>query len=162
MLKLGSLAMNGSALPDRALKVHECWGELIVSGLKDWEIRSSHTNVRGRIGIMATGKSERQLLGEATLCDCFELTREDDGTGRPHIDDHYFNHRLPDMSADAVIASYERVFAWRLVEPVKYNPPVTIKNRQGCVTWIMINRPAKPRERNQKAGERNRPARKVL
>lgn len=42
-------------LIEKAFIVKERWGNLILSGLKPWEIRGTGTQVRGRVGVIFSG-----------------------------------------------------------------------------------------------------------
>ena len=57
-----------------ALVVKKQWLDKILSGEKDWEIRSSKTSRRGWIHFAESGAGGR-LVGRAKLVDCFELTK---------------------------------------------------------------------------------------
>ena len=42
-------------LIDKAFIIKERWGNLILDGLKSWEIRGAGTQVRGRVGVIFSG-----------------------------------------------------------------------------------------------------------
>ena len=76
-------------------------------GLKTWELRSSNTKVRGRIGIMSSGVKE--LLGEAVLVDSFPLTRE---------------------LYEAILANDPKIFPWKPKDGT-----LTEKKKHGWQVW---------------------------
>ena len=57
-----------------AFVVKKQWLDKVLSGEKDWEIRSGKTSRRGWIHFAESGAGGR-LVGRAQLVDCFELTK---------------------------------------------------------------------------------------
>lgn len=49
-----SQAVTAVAKPARGLLVDMCWIDLILSGKKTWELRSTNTNVLEKIGYLAS------------------------------------------------------------------------------------------------------------
>lgn len=50
--------------------VKKKWADLILNGLKTWEIRGSNCKIRGKVGIVA----EDKWIGEVEIIDCLELS----------------------------------------------------------------------------------------
>ena len=83
--------------PTCALCIRKPWCNLILSGDKDIELRSTNTSIRGRICIAQSGTSE--LVGEVDIIDSFLIaTRDTDGVLRdvpPHSLEGLFDrHRV--------------------------------------------------------------------
>jgi len=53
---------------DRALIIRKPWIDKILSGQKTWEMRSTKTNIRGKIGLIEAGTG--LIVGEAVLTEC--------------------------------------------------------------------------------------------
>lgn len=118
--------MSNIQIPDKGLILLPNWAELILNGLKTWEIRSSNTKKRGRIAIIAskTGK----IFGEVDLVDSFPLTEElyKNNLSRHRINCQYSN--LP--------PNYRWV--WQLANPVIYKTPIPYTHPQGAVIWVNL------------------------
>ena len=50
---------------ERALIIQKPWVDLILDNIKIWEMRSTKTNVRGKIGLIEAGSG--LIVGEAIL-----------------------------------------------------------------------------------------------
>ena len=99
--------------------------DLILTGLKTWELRSSRTHVRGPIGLIASGSG--MIIGTAVLVDC--IGPLDEAT--------YENERSKHQSRKPFEEQYEKLYAWvledaRRIEPVAYTHP------RGAIIWVRI------------------------
>lgn len=109
----------------RALIVRQPWIELILSGVKIWEMRSARTNIRGRVGMIEQGTG--LIVGEVDLVDSIDpltlITHQM----------HYDKHR---------IENYEKLldwsFPWVLENAERYKKPVRYKHPQGAVIWVNL------------------------
>lgn len=115
---------------ERALIVKPYWADLIVSGDKTWEIRSRYTDIRGKIGIIAS--STKTIVGECEIVNCVKLTKElyDNNFAKHHITCSY--DKLPD--------NYKNGYAW-VIKPdsaCKYDNPKPYKHPKGAVIWVKL------------------------
>lgn len=97
---------------------------------KDWEIRGSCTNKRGKIYLL---ESKTGLIkGEADLIDCIELDLVDFTRNEHHhkIPSQIHNNQLP----------YSRTYAWVLQDIHKYNVSIPYKHPRGAVIWVNLPR----------------------
>jgi len=113
------------APPDRALSVRQPWAELIVRGVKQIEVRSKPTHVRGRVYIYAS-------MGEVDSSHCRRIEREH------HIDIALLPRGVlvgtveivgcrPLATRDSTLAALSIArgrtdFAWLLAEPRRSDP----------------------------------------
>ena len=107
-----------------ALVVKKQWLDKILSGEKDWEIRSSKTSRRGWIHFAESGAGGR-LVGRAQLVDCFELTKTEFTSQKIH-------HCVPRLSE----VPYKRMFAWVLKNAERFEKPFEYEHTTGAVIWV--------------------------
>jgi hypothetical protein len=122
--------------PRRALIVKREWLDLILSGVKTWEIRGSRTHFRGRIGLIESGSG--MVMGEAVLRGC---------TGPiPHNSLHFSinKHCIPADKISGI--AYARPHAWELGEARRYRTPRPYKHPAGAVIWVKLP-PTHPSEK---------------
>lgn len=110
----------------KGLIVKPYWADLILSGEKSIELRSSNTNIRGRIGIIKSGT--KKVYGEADLVDSREITDEEYYN---LVDKHRVNVKREDVS-------YKKIYAWTLENPVLYKEPKEYDHKLGCVIWVNL------------------------
>ncbi|CAK9068965.1 unnamed protein product [Durusdinium trenchii] len=126
--------------PPAALLLHEPWLELILSNKKSWELRGSATSRRGLISLARTGSSK--LFGEVELIDCFMVAKRDEqgnlvevaGNEENFLVHHLSKHQVEDLSA----IKYQKVFAWVLKDPKRYEKPVPYCHPRGAIIWVRI------------------------
>lgn len=110
----------------KGLIVKHNWADLILSGEKTLELRSTKTKIRGTIGIIKskTGK----VFGEVDIVDCVKLN-----------DTMFYalkeNHKVLCNREDI---PYKNIYAWVLENPIIYKTPIEYKHKQGCVIWVNI------------------------
>ena len=109
-----------------ALVVKKQWLDKILSGEKDWEIRSSNTSRRGWIHFAESGAGGR-LLGRAQLVDCFELTKTEFTTQKIH-------HCVPRSSE----MPYKRMYAWVLEKAQRFPKLFRFTHAKGAVIWVKV------------------------
>ena len=105
------------------------WIDKIFSGNKFWEVRGSHTKIRGKIALIKSGSSK--IYGTCELVDVAgPLSKKD-------LLDNMNKHCVPEsLFADTL--PYKKTYAWvlknaeRLEEPVPYNHP------SGAVIWVKL------------------------
>jgi hypothetical protein len=109
-----------------ALVVKKPWLDKILTGEKDWEIRSSRTSQRGWV-FFAQSKATGQLLGRARLVGCLELSAEE-------FKRNVHRHRVAKWSD----VPYKRVFAWVLERAERFEKPFAFAHRPGAVVWVKV------------------------
>ena len=122
----GSCAGHPSREVERGLIVSPKWAELIVSGKKTWEMRSTGTGVRGRIAIIAAGTGT--IVGEVTL---------DGVLPRVTLADYYKHLEHCITPSDGVDASRWPT-PWVLSDAVKYFEPIPYNHPKGAVVWVKL------------------------
>lgn len=132
----------------RGLCVKAPWSDLILNGVKTWEIRGSRTNIRGTIGIIQSGTG--LVMGSADLIDCIgPLTPE-------QMNANFNNHRVygqfvvREHPSSAIIFAqdcvannetpmpYKNSFAWVLTKAKLFTKPVPYKHPMGAVIWVRL------------------------
>ena len=109
-----------------ALVVKKQWLDKILSGEKDWEIRSSNTSRRGWIHF-AESRAGGKLLGRAQLVDSFELTKTEFTAQKIH----HCVHHLSEVP-------YKRMFAWVLENAERFDKPFEYVHTPGAVIWVRV------------------------
>lgn len=112
-------------LPSKALLIREPWVDLILSGQKTWEMRSSMTKFRGKFCIAKSGSG--LLVGEATLVDCFLTTPTQRSV------DYISKHGVSSVD---LLSKWS--FAWVLSDVIRYDCPIAYEHPQGAVIWVNL------------------------
>ena len=111
---------------ERALIVRQPWIELILSGRKTWEMRSSPTKIRGRVGLIEQGTG--LIVGETTILDSLpalgELQLRCGG---------YRYHKILDHD---ILNKWK--YPWVLHNTVRYQTPKPYSHKPGAVIWVKI------------------------
>ena len=109
----------------KALVIKKPWIDLILDGLKTWEIRGSRTKVRGTIELIQSGSG--LVIGTAEIVDCIELSID---LYKSSFDKHQINEvgNLP----------YKKTYAWVMKNPHRYAKPRPYKHPQGAVIWVNL------------------------
>lgn len=110
----------------KGLIIKEHWAELILSGMKTIELRSSNTKIRGTIGIIISGTG--MIYGTVDLLDCIELNKE---TFYEKINEHCFEDGIEKVP-------YKKIYGWRLSNPQRFEKPIPYTHKQGCVIWVNL------------------------
>lgn len=113
----------------KGLIIKPFWADLILDGEKNIEIRSSNTNIRGKIGIIKSGS--KKVFGTVELIGSEELTEEKFNLWKDR-------HRL-DISYAELIEIYPKPYAWHFANAERYNSPVNYNHKQGCVIWVNLS-----------------------
>jgi hypothetical protein len=107
----------------RALIVDKRYGELILSGKKNWELRTNKVNVRGLIGIIFIGEVGF-IQGEVRLVGCMprqSITALESTQDKHHAPrELYHTHNVP----------------WILDHAVKFDVPKIYKPKPGQQIWV--------------------------
>ena len=109
-----------------ALVLKKQWFDNILSGVKDWEIRSSNTSRRGWIHF-AESRAGSRLQGRAQLVDSFELTKTEFITQKLH-------HCVPCSSQ----VPYKRRYAWVLEHAERFPELFEFKRAPGAMIWVRV------------------------
>ena len=114
-----------------ALIVDEPWISKILSGSKNWEIRTRNTNKRGEIGLIRKGSG--LLVGSVDLVNVLELPRIENvlnGTFQNHhswVQD-LINYGDPEKP----------LYAWVLKNAHEFEQPIPYEHPQGAVVWVKV------------------------
>ena len=137
---------------ERALLVQEPWAGYLVDGLKEWELRGSACNIRGRIGIAVKG----QIIGEVRVVQSMKIA-ERDSSGRltkvpgnegnfPLLAANLNRHRLEDFGR----FPWKQWHAWVVTGAMRYSPPMSYQQKQGRVNWVRLSDDGNKSQRPQK------------
>ena len=111
----------------RALIVREPYATLIATGQKTLEMRSRHTNVRGRIGIIPAGSGE--IICSVELVNSWGYTGE---SGLKGIGGQTLHCVEPE---DWHLLD-KWCFGWELRNPNVFDNPIKYKHPKGAVVWV--------------------------
>jgi hypothetical protein len=106
---------------DRALIIKKEWADKIFDEGKVWEMRTSKTNKRGRIGIVESGSG--LIVGEVILVGCIEINPKNKDLIKFHKVEN-----LPDKYC----------YAWLLYNARRYEKTRPYKHRRGAVIWVKL------------------------
>ena len=110
----------------KGLIIKEKWLNKIFSGDKTWEIRSSNTNIRGKIYLIQSGT--KHIFGECDIIDSKKLTLLDYQNNK---DKHCILKGLENFP-------YKNTYAWIISNAKKYEKPIPYKHPMGAVIWVNI------------------------
>ncbi len=109
---------------ERALIVRKEWLDKIFDEGKVWEMRSSRTKVRGRIGLIESGSG--LIVGEAHLFWCSPDPIEKDPK-------YIKQHKVEDLD---LLDKWK--YAWFLRDIKRYEKPIPYNHPQGAVIWVKL------------------------
>lgn len=112
------------------LIIDEPWITHILNGDKTWEMRSTATRKRERIGLIRKGTG--LVVGEGSLVGCLSpLTREE-------LLATVEKHRIP---AERILSGEVENWChpWVLEDVVRYATPIPYRHRSGAVIWVRLN-----------------------
>jgi len=112
---------------DRALLIHDIWLDKILSGKKTWEMRSTKTRIRGKIGLIESGSG--LIVGEAELVDSL------DAIPAEHYHQYTAKHWIP-RGLPSLCEKYR--FPWVLSNARRYPVPVPYEHPRGAVIWVKL------------------------
>jgi predicted nucleotidyltransferase len=113
----------------KALIIRDPWIGLILAGRKTWELRTSATKVRGRIGLIRKGTG--LIMGVADLVDSLPpLSADALATSR---DQHAVP---PEMDSVALAAGW--LHPWVLHNAQPLEGPVPAGQKSGQVIWVSL------------------------
>ncbi len=108
----------------KGLIIKKYWLDKIFDEGKVWEMRSTRTNITGKIGLIESGTG--LIVGEAKLLGCFHMPIEPN--------DRYFSkHKVEDTE---LLKKWK--YAWVLSKVKRYDKPIPYKHPQGAVIWVNL------------------------
>jgi len=110
---------------ERALIVRSPYAGKIVRGIKLWEMRSSKSSIRGRIGIIEAGSGT--IIGEVDLVDCL-----------PEIDELTAAERIEEHQVDDISLLKKWKYPWVLKRAIQYDKPMPYHHHKGAVIWVKL------------------------
>jgi hypothetical protein len=105
---------------ERSLIVKKEWLDLIFDGGKVWEMRTTKTKIRGRVGLIESGTG--LIVGEVEIIGCAKI---------PNNKDLIFYHKVENLE---LIKKWN--VAWHLLGAKRYETPIPYKHPQGAVIWV--------------------------
>jgi len=112
---------------DRALIIADPWIDKILNLEKPLEMRSTHTKIRGRIGLIRKGSG--LIVGDAWLDDSIDL-------GKNNLLEVFEDYHCINYRENPELRKYR--FAWKLEKVNKYYHPIPYKHPQGAVIWVKL------------------------
>ena len=119
-----SASLKAINVPEKGLIMDLCWIQLVLSGAKTWEIRSTDASFRGRFGLCKKGR----CLGSVELVAVHEVSRDD-------LEQQRDKHQVQDLR---MFDSKPRLFAWELARPCKFTEAVQYDASRAGQRWISL------------------------
>jgi predicted transcriptional regulator len=117
---------------ERALTIYGEWIAKILFGPKRWELRKGACNVRGRIGVVATGTKE--LWGTVKITNCFQMTIKE-----LKKRDQFQRHQVPSAVLDTYFSGCSSAYVWELSEPETFTKPLSVTREPGMINWVPLS-----------------------
>jgi hypothetical protein len=113
----------------KGLLIKERWLDLILSGMKTWEIRGKATTVRGRIGLIQSGSG--MVHG---VCEVVDVQ------GPLSLEDMQANCHRHCIAREDIpgVVHYDRTYAWVLQGARRLSVPVRYDHPNGAVIWVNL------------------------
>lgn len=108
----------------KGLIIKSPWVEMILDGLKPWEIRGSYSHVRGKVALIRSGS--KSVVGYANMTGCLgPFTKEEFAKyqGKHHA---------------VGFTKYKKIYAWVLEDVEKLETPIPYKHPQGAIIWVNL------------------------
>ncbi|MET4687709.1 hypothetical protein [Sinorhizobium fredii] len=114
----------------KGLVIDAPWISLILSGQKDWEMRSTGTSHRGWFGLIWKGMGS--VYGVA------RLTGAGDPLSTEEMVEAFERHRIPEeMIRFGTVSKWNT--PWFLADVIRLPTPVRYKHPSGAVTWVTFD-----------------------
>lgn len=114
-----------------AIPIRYPWIDLILAGVKTWEIRSKFTKKIGPVALIRAGSGT--VVAIATLAEVIQLTSK---LAYENADIMGFKGLTREQAKD-----FDGEYAWVLKDVVKLKSPVPYKHPSGAVTWVTLDEP---------------------
>jgi len=111
-----------------AIPIKEPWIDIILIGVKTWEIRSKNTKKIGPVALIRSGSGT--VVGTANLSNVIKLTRDLCSK----------NARKMGMTKTEALTCIGE-YAWELKDVVQLKKPVPYKHPPGAITWVTLDEP---------------------
>jgi phage pi2 protein 07 len=108
---------------ERSLINKKEWLELIFDGGKVWEMRTTQTKVRGRVGLIESGTG--LIVGEVRINESFPINP---------VEEFIIFHKVENLE---LIKKWK--YAWSLSHAIRYKTPIPYKHPKGAVIWVKTN-----------------------
>jgi hypothetical protein len=118
-----SSSSRATDLPKSGLIIKLKWLDLILSGQKTWEIRSTATTKREVVALIESGSGH--VLGQARITDSVVLSLTD-------LQNNVEKHCIQDLST----ITYAKSHAWVLTETLRFKVPQPYEHPQGAIVWV--------------------------
>jgi hypothetical protein len=113
----------------RGLIIAQPWIGKILSGEKVWEMRSSHTSIRGPVALIEKGTGV--IVGVATIVD---------SVGPLSFDEIFENEERHWVGPEIYTKEdYKWNHAWVLGEVIHLSEPVQYQHKNGAVIWVELD-----------------------
>jgi hypothetical protein len=109
-----------------AIPIREPWIDMILIGVKTWEVRSKFTKKIGPVALIRSGSGT--VVATATLSDVIMITPK---LARSNAD-------LMGMDVGNALSCVGE-FAWVMEDVVMFKNPVPYKHPYGAVTWVTLD-----------------------
>lgn len=111
---------------EKALVVKQPWVDLILSGQKIWEMRSTKTANRGLVGLIQSGTSK--IIGSCEIIDVHYIPSLEE------LMDHQDKHQI-DFSDEGLERCH---YAWIIENPKRFTNPIPYSHPHGAVIWVNL------------------------
>ncbi|MDX1607600.1 MAG: ASCH domain-containing protein [Candidatus Spechtbacterales bacterium] len=114
-----------------ALIIDEPWISKILSGQKNWEIRTQTTHKRGEIGLIRKGSG--LIVGSVEIVNVLELPRN-----ISVLHDTFQNHNCWAMDLINYGDPEKPLYAWVLKDANRFEDPIPYDHPRGAVIWVKV------------------------
>ena len=111
----------------RGLIIRSPWIDLILAGMKTWEMRTKSTSIRGRIMLIKAGSG--LIYGTAELIDSLPVLSREELRGTQSF------HGITEEILDEVMRN-RWTTPWVLHNIIKLETPIPYSHPKGAVTWV--------------------------
>jgi len=115
---------------DRALIIRKEWLDMIFEGIKPWELRSTHINARGVVGLIEAGSG--LVMGTGNVVD--SIGPLSSLAWRSNVD----KHKVPYHGCEVLDMKWK--FAWVLDQVTKFSTPLQYTHPEGAVIWVKFDK----------------------
>ncbi len=109
---------------DKALIIKKEWLDKIFDEGKVWEMRTTKTNITGRIGLIESRTG--LIVGEATLSGCSKEPVPKDKNLIKY-------HKVEELD---LLDKWK--YAWYLEDAIRYKEPIPYEHPKGAVIWVKV------------------------